>query len=272
MGPNHEAAGVSRRLFICNGGFLTRPRLRRILQLAGWSPCIGLPGPGDDVGIWGDSPTAWRGKALAARRGARLVRVEDAFLRSVLPGRARGPVARRGPIGLLIDPVGLHFDPEAPSLIESLVHAPQSRARQAEARQGIARLIAADLSKYNAHLPQVEPPAPGYVLVIDQTRGDASLLGAGRADFLDMLAAAREENPGLPLVIRSHPETASGLRPGHFTPGDLRPGEMFCDSAVSPWALLRGAARVYALSSQLGYEAMLAGHRPRVFGHPFYAG
>ncbi|KRW93925.1 capsular polysaccharide biosynthesis protein [Paracoccus sp. MKU1] len=272
MGPNHEAAGVSRRLFICNGGFLTRPRLRRILQLAGWSPCIGLPGPGDDVGIWGDSPTAWRGKALAARRGARLVRVEDAFLRSVLPGRARGPVARRGPIGLLIDPVGLHFDPEAPSLIESLVHAPQSRARQAEARQGIARLIAADLSKYNAHLPQVEPPAPGYVLVIDQTRGDASLLGAGRADFLDMLAAAREENPGLPLVIRSHPETASGLRPGHLTPGDLRPGEMFCDSAVSPWALLRGAARVYALSSQLGYEAMLAGHRPRVFGHPFYAG
>jgi len=272
MLPKDKAAGDSRRLFICNAGFLTRPRLRRILQLAGWSPRIGLPGRGDHVGIWGDSPTAWRGKALAARRGARLVRVEDAFLRSVLPGRARGPVARRGPIGLLIDPVGLHFDPEAPSLIESLVHAPQSRAHLDTARQGIARLIAADLSKYNAHLPGLEPPAPGYVLVIDQTRGDASLLGATRADFLDMLAAARDENPGLPLVIRSHPETARGLRPGHFTAEDLRPGELFCDSALSPWALLAGAARVYALSSQLGYEAMLAGHRPRVFGRPFYAG
>ncbi|UFS64803.1 capsular polysaccharide biosynthesis protein [Paracoccus denitrificans] len=272
MHPKDRAAGDSRRLFICSAGFLTRPRLRRILQLAGWSPRIGLPGPGDHVGIWGNSPVAWRGKALAARRGAGLVRVEDAFLRSILPGRARGPVARRGPIGLLIDPVGLHFDPEAPSLIETLVHATETRSHLDRARQGIARLIAADLSKYNAHLPQVAPPAPGYVLVIDQTRGDASLLGAGRADFLEMLAAARDENPGLPLVLRSHPETARGLRPGHFTQQDLRPGETFCDGAVSPWALLRGAARVYALSSQLGYEAMLAGHRPRVFGRPFYAG
>ena len=42
--------------------------------------------------------------------------------------------------------------------------------------------------------------------------------------------------------------------------------------ALSPWRLLAGAARVYVMSSQLGYEAMLAGHRPRIFGRPFYAG
>ena len=268
-----EAAGTSRRLFIFNGGFLTGPRLRRILGLAGYRVTLGLPGPGDLVGIWGASPTAWRGKALAARRGAGLLRVEDAFLRSVLPGRARGgPVARRGPVGLILDPLGLHFDPETPSLIETLVTSPEAQARQPQARAAIERLIAADLSKYNAHLPDAAPPAPDYVLVIDQTRGDASLLGAGRAEFLDMLAAARDENPGQRLVIRSHPETAAGLRPGHFTTADLRPGEAFCSGPVSPWRLLDGAARVYAMSSQLGYEAMLAGHRPRVFGRPFYAG
>uniref|UniRef100_UPI0018EF0D44 capsular polysaccharide biosynthesis protein n=1 Tax=Paracoccus binzhouensis TaxID=2796149 RepID=UPI0018EF0D44 len=209
---------------------------------------------------------------VAARRGCRLVHVEDAFLRSVLPGRARGPVARRGPVGLLIDPLGLHFDPGAPSLIETLVRDPGTPALQAAARAGIERLIAADLSKYNAHLPQAAPPPPSHVLVIDQTRGDASLLGAGRADFLVMLQAARDENPGLPLVIRSHPETAAGLRPGHFGPADLHPGETLCDGPVSPWALLQGAVRVYAWSSQLGYEAILAGHRPRIFGQPFYAG
>ncbi len=268
-----EAAGTSRRLFIFNGGFLTGPRLRRILGLAGYRVTLGLPGRGDLVGIWGASPTAWRGKALAARRGAGLLRVEDAFLRSVLPGRARGgPVARRGPVGLILDPLGLHFDPEAPSLIESLVTSVDAEARQPQARAAIDRLIAADLSKYNAHLPDTAPPAPGYVLVIDQTRGDASLLGAGRAEFLDMLAAARDENPGQRLVIRSHPETAAGFRPGHFTADDLRPGEAFCSGPVSPWRLLDGAAQVYAMSSQLGYEAMLAGHRPRIFGRPFYAG
>lgn len=121
MNDNTEAAGTPRRLFVFNGGFLTGPRIGRILRLSRWRPSLGLPGPGDWVGIWGNSPTAWRGKAMAARRGARLLRIEDAFLRSVLPGRARGA---RGPIGLIADPLGVHFDANAPSLIESLVHAP----------------------------------------------------------------------------------------------------------------------------------------------------
>ncbi|MFT4013082.1 MAG: capsular polysaccharide biosynthesis protein [Paracoccus sp. (in: a-proteobacteria)] len=267
-----KAAGTSRRLFVFSGGFLSQPRLRRILQLSGWRPAIGLPGPGDMIGIWGASPTAWRGMAMARRRGAGLLRIEDAFLRSVLPGRAGGPMGRRGPVGLILDPVGLHFLPESPSLLENLILDPATESLHGAARDAMARLIAADLSKYNAHLPDQPPPGRDYVLVIDQTRGDASLLGAGRADFLAMLQAARDENPGAPIVIRTHPETAAGLRPGHFAAGDLRAGEAFCDAPISPWRLLQGASRVYVMSSQLGYEAMLAGHRPRIFGRPFYAG
>lgn len=257
------AGGDPRRLFSFNGGLL-RGRIAHILTLAGWCPKLGWPGAGDAVGIWGNSPTAWRGRAVAARTGAALVTVEDAFLRSVLPGRAKGA---GGPLGLIVDPYGVHFDPSRPSLIERLV---DQGADEARARAGIARLRTADLSKYNSHTATA-PPA-GYVLVIDQTQGDASLMGAGRAIFLRMLHAARAENPGLPLLIRSHPETAAGLRPGHFTPADLHPGEAFCDAPISPWRLVEGAAQVYAVSSQLGYEAMLAGHRPRLFGQPFYAG
>ena len=266
------AGGIPRRLFVYNGGFWTKPRLRRILSLAGWQIAAGLPRRGGAIGIWGASPTAWRGRHIAQRRGGDLVTVEDAFLRSVLPGRAKGARARRGPIGLLIDPHGLHFDPGRPSLIEHLIHDPQTATLTDQARLGIARLRALDLSKYNAHRPDLDPPGSGYVLVIDQTRGDASLMGAGRKLFLHMLAAARAEHPGKPLVIRSHPETAAGLRPGHLTPADLQPGETFCDGPISPWKLVGQAAAVYAVSSQLGYEALLADHRPRLFGQPFYAG
>ncbi|MBB1490009.1 capsular polysaccharide biosynthesis protein [Paracoccus sp. MC1854] len=261
-----------RRLFVLNGGFFARPRLRRILNLAGWRLAVGWPGPEDSIGVWGASPTAWRGRALAARTGAAVVTVEDAFLRSVLPGRHRSPVGRRGPIGLLIDPTGLHFDPSAPSLIETLASSPEAAALSAKARAALARLRAADLSKYNAHLPDAAAPEPGFVLVIDQTQGDASLMGAGRATFLRMLEAARDENPGARIVLRAHPETAAGLRRGHLGRADLRAGEILCDGPVSPWRLVGDAAGVYAVSSQLGYEAMLAGHRPRLFGQPFYAG
>lgn len=273
MTDDLKAAGAqTRRLFAFNAGFWRNPRLRRILELAGWDLRLGLPGPGEQVAVWGGSPTAWRGRSVAGRRGAVLVTVEDAFLRSILPGRAKDRVARRGPVGLLIDPLGLHFDPARPSLIETLVTGGATAGQDGRARQGIARLRAADLSKYNAHRPDLPAPDAGYVLVIDQTRGDASLMGAGRERFLAMLDAARREHPGRPVLLRSHPETSLGLRPGHLGAQDLRPGDILCDAEISPWRLLDNAHAVYAVSSQLGYEAMLAGHRPRLFGQPFYAG
>ncbi|MFC0201807.1 capsular polysaccharide biosynthesis protein [Paracoccus rhizosphaerae] len=270
--PDLEAAGTVRRLCVANLGFLRNPRLSRILTLAGYRPALALPRPGEPVGIWGASPTSWRGIAIAAKRNCPVVTVEDAFLRSVLPGRARGRLARRGLIGLLIDPVGLHFDPTRPSTLERLIATPQTPDLHARAVQCLARLRALDLSKYNAHDPALQPPKPGYVLVVDQTQGDASLRGADRALFLRVLAAARDENPGKRIVIRTHPETAAGLRPGHLDAGDLRPGDQLCDTPVSPWRLVEEADEVYAVSSQLGYEAVLAGHKPRLFGLPFYAG
>lgn len=265
-GPDdHAAAGPPQRLFVASGGFFN-PALRRILRGAGYLVTLGLPGPGDLVGVWGSGPTAWRGAALARRRGAGLVRVEDAFLRSVRPGREG-----EAPLGLLIDRTGVHFDARAPSDLETLLATQplDDPALLARARQGIARLRAGHLSKYCAFDPDLPAPMPGYVLVIDQTLGDASVTASGGAAAMaELLALARAEHPGQPLLIKTHPETARGLRSGHFGPAD----GPACSDPVSPWHLLAGAAAVYTLSSQLGFEAILAGHRPVVLGQPFYAG
>lgn len=273
FGPEDQAVGaIPRRLFFRNAGFLTQHRLRRILALKGHELHLtGKPAAGDGVVVWGQSPVAHRGAALAARHGLPLIRVEDAFLRSLRPGRAGD-----APLGLLIDPYGVHFDPAAPSLIETILtkHALDDSNLLTRAKDGIARLIASDLSKYNIHDPMLAPPPPGYVLVIDQTRGDASVRasGADQATFRRMLAQAREDHPTKRIIIRAHPETALGLRPGHFGADDLQNGVTLSTDPVSPWALLQGAVAVYTVSSQLGFEAILAGHKPRVFGQPFYAG
>ncbi|WP_375259828.1 capsular polysaccharide biosynthesis protein [Citreimonas sp.] len=242
-----------------------------MLRGAGWQVALGWPGPDGFVGVWGASPVAHRGEAVARRTGATLVRIEDAFLRSLHPGRLG-----EAPLGILIDGKGVHFDASRPSELEELLatHPLDDAALLARARAGIARMRAGHLSKYSATRPDIEPPAPGYVLVVDQVRGDASVRasGADRARFLEMLTFARQENPGARIVLRTHPETARGLRPGHFTPADCAAGITLHDAPVSPWALLDGATAVYTVSSQLGFEAILAGHRPRVFGTPFYAG
>ena len=266
------AAGeTSRRLYVYNGGFLTQARIRRILTLAGYDIRLGRPGADDMVGVWGQSPTASRGDAVARRTGAPILRVEDAFLRSVRPGRDGEP-----PLGLFLDRSGVHFDPARPSDLEAILRDDplDDTALLDRARACMARLRTADLSKYNAHDPDLAVPAPGYVLVVDQTKGDASVT-ASRADrntFREMLFCAREDHPGARIVIKTHPETAAGHREGHFGAADLSEGVTLQADPVSPWALMEGAVAVYTVSSQLGFEAILAGHRPVTFGQPFYAG
>ncbi|MEP2717599.1 capsular polysaccharide biosynthesis protein [Pseudophaeobacter sp.] len=268
---NSKAGGQGSRLFVYNGGFITQPRLRRILGLAGYNVRLGLPKQGDLVGIWGNSPTAHRGRSVAAKRGTDLLRIEDAFLRSIHPGRDGEP-----PLGLLLDRKAVHFDPSQPSDLEEILanHPLDDSHMMRRARNAIGRLQDAHLSKYSAFSPSAPLPDPGYVLVVDQLQGDASVIAskANRARFCEMLVFAQEEHPGARILIKTHPETHAGHRPGHFADKDAQGRiEMFSD-AVCPWGLLEGAIAVYTVSSQLGFEAILAGHKPRVFGQPFYAG
>lgn len=270
---HQEAAGdhPSRRLYVYNGGFLTQPRIRRILALAGWEVRLGLPGDGDCVGTWGKSPTAPRGEAVAARRDTPLIRVEDAFLRSVLTGRSG-----EAPLGLLIDDMGVHFDSAQPSRLEHILasdpldHSDTLR----RARDAMDRIQQAHLSKYNAFDPALPVPDAPYVLVIDQTRGDASIAHAGASanTFREILVAARLNHPDARIFIKTHPETSLGHRPGHYGPEDENDQVRLITAPVSPWALLEGAQAVYTVSSGMGFEAILAGHKPHVFGQPFYAG
>ncbi|MCK0142493.1 capsular polysaccharide biosynthesis protein [Aliiroseovarius sp. F20344] len=262
---------MPRRLFVYNGGFLTQPRIKRILELSGWKIRLGVPSADDWVGTWGKSPTSGRGEAVAAKKAAPVLRVEDAFLRSVLPGRSGEP-----PLGLLLDDMGVHFDGSLPSRLEHiLMNDPLDDSSMLNrARVAIERMKTGHLSKYNAFLPSRPVPDAPYVLVLDQTAGDASIRhgGASKATFRDMLVAARLEHPHARILIKTHPETQAGHRTGHFGPEDANVQVHLITDAVSPWALLDGAMAVYTVSSGMGFEAILAGHKPQVFGQPFYAG
>ena len=258
------------RLRVYTGGFLLKPALRRILELAGWEVGTGVPQEGDWVGIWGRTATAWRGEAVAGWADAPILTVEDAPLRSVHPARVRDSL----PHGLCLDRTGVHFDGTAPSDLETLLatHPLDDTHLLNRARDAIDGLKYWHLGKYAATDPNIEPPDPGYVLVIDQTEGDAALKGADQAAFREMLTTAATENPASRVLVKRHPETVGGARKGLLD--DLRGvdrAEVY-DQPISPWTLLEGAVGVYTHSSTIGFEAIFAGHKPRVFGQPFYAG
>ena len=152
---------------------------------------LGWPGTDGHIGVWGHSPTAHRGERVAERTGAALVRIEDAFLRSLHPGRAGDR-----PLGLLIDERGAHFDPVQPSDLEVLLatHPLDDTALLNRARDLMAQLQRDEVSKYSAFDPALPVPDPGYVLVVDQTEGDAAVMASGA-------------NPG-------HIRRDAGFRPG----------------------------------------------------------
>lgn len=259
------------RLFYFNGGFFTQARVRRILELSGYDLRLGKPAADDLIAVWGKSPTAARGEKVADLTDANLVHVEDAFLRSLRTGRDGEP-----PLGLTVDHKRPYFDSSGVSDLEDLLatEAFDDAHELSRARDAVERIKTLNLSKYNDFDDTALIPEPGYVLVIDQTRGDASIKhgGANADHFREMLAYAQEEHPTARIVIKTHPETTAGHRDGHFGGQDRGGRVSLYDHKASPYALMDGAITVYTVSSGMGFEAILAGHKPVVFGQPFYAG
>jgi capsular polysaccharide export protein len=240
----------------------TDPTLAAVL---GATPALSLPvlpAPATIVG-WGDRPSGRRAARLAARTGARLLRVEDGFLRSA---RREDPA-----LSLILDDLGLYYDASQPSRLEQLIA--EGPADPARARRLIRAWRDHGLSKITRLPACTVPLPPRYVLVLDQLVGDASVAGglAYPGSFDRMLQAARTEFPGLPVVLKTHPDTALRGRRSHFNAQRVR-RVVAVTEACDPAPLIRGAEAVYTVTSQGGFEALLLGRPVRTFGMPFYAG
>ncbi|WP_245667640.1 capsular polysaccharide biosynthesis protein [Neptunicoccus sediminis] len=261
----------STRAFGFSASFLLNKPLRRALRAAGMDPRLGWPRKGDRVLVWGRKPVSRRGRAIASATSAQVITAEDGFLRSLRTGRQGEP-----PRSLVLDHKGIYFETAAPNDLQDIFRAGPvlSDAQRHAALEGIAFLRDCHLSKYNDFA--LDPPAlpDPFVLVVDQTYGDASVAGAGAGSetFAQMLQSALTEHPDALIVIKTHPETSAGQRRGYFGAQDASDRVILLDAAVSPWHLMEQARAVYCVSSQMGMEAIFAGHRPVVFGNAFYCG
>lgn len=254
------------RLAVYSLGLVRNRRLKTALASHGAKLVFGpLARNADAVAVWGSGPVANRGIKAAARRVLPCLYLEDALFRSV----GTGPDEPM--IGLMADWQAPYYEARAPNdLITLLKRQPVVlSAERQRAENLIAEIRRSGLSKYNP-TAGADPHEQGYVLVIDQVRGDAAIAagGAGPDDFAKMLAAAKLEHPGKRIVIRRHPRAVYG----HFTQSDVTDGVAFERVGVSAADSLGGAAAVYAVTSSMGFEALIHGHRPRIFGIPFYAG
>ncbi len=223
---------------------------------------------------WGRKRSGRRAGEDCKTRNGSCWFLEDAFLRS------HGTGDRYPPLGVVVDREGIYYDSTCPSELENLLNSDADLLNgiRDQVRRAWDLILTHRLSKYN-HAPP--PPAHlfsseerKHVLVVDQTAGDLSIeLGGARADtFSAMLAAARDENPGAVIYIKTHPEVSSGRKAGHLCHVPEDANTVLLREPMTPLALIKRMDRVYVVSSTMGFEALLAGKPVTCFGIPWYAG
>jgi capsular polysaccharide export protein len=257
---------------VFSGGLYRIPHLEAFL---GDAVRLRPSGPGGLNGVagWGHKPTADKARQRAGEWRLPYFAVEDGFLRSLGLGVLGHP-----PLSLVVDDLGIYYDATGPSRLERLIaeggFSPEELALAGEAIRAVRR---ERLSKYN-HAPDLDPgalPSAGgkRVLLVDQTRNDASVR-LGRADessFRAMAEAAAARPPGAALLVKVHPDVTAGKKRGYLAEMGI-PGSVLLDFDVNPLSLLEHVDSVYTVTSQMGFEALLAGCEVSCFGMPFYAG
>ena len=255
------------RLGYYSAGFLGDRRVARVLTAHGWALSPGpLSSRLDAVAVWGARGVSARARAAAKRRKLPCLFLEDALYRSVLSDKSE-PL-----IGLMADSKAPYFEAREESDLYQLLQMPPAlnEAEMARARAVMSMINRAGLSKYNPPNRAGALPDSPYVLVVDQVRGDASI-AAGLAEaesFEIMVETALSAHPDHLILVRAHLRDSVG----HINTDRFGPRVSRMDPSLPAATAIAGATAVYTVTSQLGFEAILAGYRPHVFGAPFYAG
>lgn len=203
------------------------------------------------------------------------IALEDGFLRSSSLG-----VEGDTPLSMVVDPIGIHYLADRPSLLENLLQQPAqlTAAELQTAHELIALMRNTGIGKYN-NAPDLDAEdslgqSTPLVLVVDQTYGDFSISGGGlcEADFVRMLDAALTENPGADVRVRIHPDCLTGYKKSCLLEVARARGVPLESRPLSWASLARRAQRVYVGTSQAGLEALIQGIPVTCFGAPFYAG
>lgn len=235
----------------------------------------------DVFAVWGATKAAAHNLArhYAASLDKPLLALEYGFISS--PGIAINNVPQ---CSIIVCPNSIYYDATMPNGIEHFLnsHSFEIPIEQRERVDDLIQFILYNkITKYN-HAPIIDMesvlPRNGRpsILLVDQRFGDQSIekgLGSIQA-FRRMLDAAfRHDDHN--IIIKIHPDAISGGQGSYLGRllDEYRSDRIFIvDYEVNPFSLFDVVDRVFVCTSQLGFEALIAGKEVTCFGAPFYAG
>jgi capsular polysaccharide export protein len=230
------------------------------------------PGPGDCLLHWGHPAPDWL-RGLAKNAQARLLHMEDGFIRSVGLGSDLVP-----PQSFVLDQRGLYFDPSCPSDLEEILNNTAFSDEELEqARRVRAFIVTHGITKYNIEPlrpPRWESRGRPVLLVPGQVEDDASIIQgcATVRGNLALLEAARAARPDAFIVYKPHPDVLAGNRAGRAALVRALNVADHMETRVSLVNCIDACSEMHTMTSLSGFDALLRGKRVVVHGRPFYAG
>ena len=223
---------------------------------------------------WGRKKQSLKAREYARKHGVPYLALEDGFIHSMSQGRL-GATSW----SLVKDELGIYYDATSVSGLEQIIASRDlTDVERQRAKQCILQITSRSITKYNNAKRQV----PDYIknlirpiLVVDQVKGDMSIPYslASECSFNEMLDAAKYEHPDSDIIIKIHPDVVLGRRKGCIRlPKDLPANVYIVSDNVNSIELLRHMEKVYTVSSQMGFEALMMKTPVVCFGVPFYAG
>lgn len=234
------------------------------------------PSPHDIVVGWGVKPNTKKAKNFACQRSVSYLHLEDGFISYLTH-----PSESDSRLSLIIDERGIYYDASAPSDVEDIINSESQwfdSIYLERARYALHQITTYGITKYNTP-PTVLPDFlvasdKPCLLLVDQTYGDQSVRLSGDDQAFDqMLQDALNLYPEHQIIIKTHPDVLVGKKRGYF-PSELAGHERirFLSANVSIAELMLHVERVFTVTSQLGFEALMYGKPVHCYGMPFYAG
>ncbi len=233
------------------------------------------------VAGWALKKSGLSAKEIAKNNKIQFYLLEDGFIRSFNTGKLSPPLS------IVLDDLGIYYDSYNQSSIESLLSS-KTNFSILESNSIVNTyniLLINRLSKYNHSLDILDKriitnnvekkfPDSQRVLVIDQTYKDMSVIcgGASEESFANMVDAALAENSEATIYIKTHPEVTSGRKKGYLTHIQDSDRIVMIREDVNPIDLIQKMDKVYVVTSQMGFEALMCGKPVVCFGVPWYAG
>ncbi len=203
---------------------------------------------------------------------------EDGFIRSVETwANKECSDELKVAVSFTLDDKSSYYDGNKPTRLENMLNFQDITQEDIARSKKIIKFITDNhITKYNHQpifTPNIGTEGRKKVLVVDQSYGDYSIKKglACEKTFEDMLKSAIAENPDADILVKTHPDTFTGTRGGYYT--DLvQEGRIYpVKFKINPISLINYVDKVYVVSSQFGFEALMCNKDVVCFGLPFYS-